>query len=292
MTLPPGTFMTTTVNGLVTPLSYPYSGEEPIPQDELSSLDDAHPYAQFDLNSQYAYLNEFSAGHTPTWEPYGPQQMGSSRPSISFGHDSYYQNGSSFVTTAPPTPDFLPIQHFSSRHQDSELNSYALRSKPSGDELVGMGLYDAPEALDLGDGALWGKTYLESFDGTEPSPVGGGKGLKLEETFQPSMEAADENLSEDEEEEPENGDGTEEQAGLAATARTFNGEMHTIDPRFPQPEQRHAYTPPVTSLTTDLSNHSFFFEHEGEHRPQLSHTTDFSGDIWTSGISSAPYGWI
>lgn len=84
----------------------------------------------------------------------------------------------------PASTDFLPIQHPSA--QDTESQS-ALEDDDSEDaekELVGMGLYDPPEGIQS-----WQSGLLQS----------GGKGLKLEETWQPPEQDddADEASSDD-----------------------------------------------------------------------------------------------
>ena len=77
----------------------------------------------------------------------------------------------------PTSTDFLPIQHPSAQ-QDAKSQS-ALEdddSEEAGKELVGMGLYDPPEGFQS-----WQSGLLQS----------GGKGLKLEETWQPPEQDED-----------------------------------------------------------------------------------------------------
>ncbi|KAI9649150.1 hypothetical protein NHQ30_001717 [Ciborinia camelliae] len=120
-----------------------------------------------------------------------------------------FENG-----TAPPTPDnFLPIQHPDTTFAPEESIPYHPLSddEPEGEELIGMGLYDTPDnsKTSLSDPQLDNYRMMSSqFLGNSyrrPEPVG--KGLKLEETWQPPSEKDDDNDEEDE----EDGDGEDEE---------------------------------------------------------------------------------
>jgi len=84
--------------------------------------------------------------------------------------------------TTPPTPDMLPIQHPADPQvMDTDaLVSVEEMKVDDGPELVGMGLYDTPVRPDFNcvdkQGGLLGL-------GMGPEPTG--KGLKLEETWEP-----------------------------------------------------------------------------------------------------------
>jgi len=293
--------MTTAVHGLVTPLAYPYP-DEAFSQDAFSTLDDPQPYDQPELSSQYAYLDEFKADHIPSWLLQTPQYSNIHDSPLGYGSNAFHHEdvdayqlrgqsgapnfttGSSLATTAPPTPDFLPIQHFSTtEQQEYQPVPQEPSTKAAGDELVGMGLYDGPENASLGEGALGGQMCLNSFETFNNVSRGSiGKGLKLEETFSPS-------LDDDEGDEEDDGDeGEENQDRETSEAVGILRGLQTDKTQFVSGRQEL----PISSLATDLSNHSFFFEHEGELRTDQQRAVAFPSDIWTPGVSTAPYGWI
>lgn len=95
-----------------------------------------------------------------------------------------------FDRTSPPTPENLPqVQHIKTALASEEATPYQQlqESEDEGEVLVGMGLYDAPEKCEADPG-------LNNYRSTLSSLLGGGapklnespgKGLKLEETWQP-----------------------------------------------------------------------------------------------------------
>ncbi|ORY17136.1 hypothetical protein BCR34DRAFT_475224 [Clohesyomyces aquaticus] len=85
------------------------------------------------------------------------------------------KNNSQITNSGNGSSDFLPIQHPSAT--ESAVEDEDEEMEDSGRELVGMGLYDLPEP-DL----AW--TSSKSSEGT-------GKGLKLEETWQPPEDDED-----------------------------------------------------------------------------------------------------
>ncbi|KAF9881258.1 hypothetical protein CkaCkLH20_01408 [Colletotrichum karsti] len=118
--------------------------------------------------------------------------------STSTSWNSYPMNG--FTSTSPPTPETLPQAQ---QPQPIVANEDSIPYQPldepeeEGEILVGMGLYDAPEKYDndarSGMSSLLGATYRPR-EGT-------GKGLKLEESWQPPEE------SDDDDEDQEDADG-------------------------------------------------------------------------------------
>lgn len=96
--------------------------------------------------------------------------------------------------TAPPTPDVFPSQF----EKCFEPQPEPAKSPTQGDELIGMGLYDEPEAISLENSLLGGSNTNREETG--------GKGLKLEETFSPAPDN-----DEDDEEEGREEDETQEQ---------------------------------------------------------------------------------
>lgn len=146
-----------------------------------------------------------------------------------------------FDVTTPSTPDILPIQHpphpavSSNWHQGSQL------AKQSSKELVGMGLYDVPDSsTSFGSVGEPLQYFLLSQTGPYPLYQPTGKGLKLEETWQPP--AAEENL--DQADENYSSDGSEDEPPRAS--------VHQGAPQVQLP----------LPTGPDLSNHTFYFENE------------------------------
>jgi hypothetical protein len=107
------------------------------------------------------------------------------------------KNQAEAVNSRNGSTDFLPIQHPSTDEVDAAGEDEDMEEEEEeeeeqqGKELVGMGLYDLPESSLLGFSSL---------------VEGSGKGLKLEETWQPPEDGDDEEQvddasSEDDEEE-------------------------------------------------------------------------------------------
>lgn len=93
-----------------------------------------------------------------------------------------------FSNTSPPTPENLPqIQ----QSQPAVSSEDAIPYKPldeteeEGEILVGMGLYDAPDKYDEDPGLTNSRSAMSSLLGGFPQKEATGKGLKLEEAWQP-----------------------------------------------------------------------------------------------------------
>ena len=173
-------FTTTQVNGLITPLTQASSGEScynetftPLDEMQLQCIDNTYPFPD-------------QTGYNPSWIPQNnPAQHDPARqPSMYSGTHmmhrqmpfTYVSAPDTYTGTAPPTPDFLPTSTYGYGGEEGPQ----ITREPDGEVLVGMGLYDAPSspnsnALSGGQIAL-------------PHRTSAGKGLKLEETFQPSTE--------------------------------------------------------------------------------------------------------
>ncbi|CAM1508399.1 Fc.00g052470.m01.CDS01 [Cosmosporella sp. VM-42] len=104
-----------------------------------------------------------------------------------------------YSTTTPPTPETFPQAQLSQPAMSDESLSYEALEEPEeeGEILVGMGLYDTPDKYEE-------DPQLDNYRSTVSSLLGStlhsqeprGKGLKLEETWEPPK-------SEDEDEEEE-----------------------------------------------------------------------------------------
>ncbi|TAQ90609.1 hypothetical protein B7494_g1074 [Chlorociboria aeruginascens] len=162
--------------------------------------------------------------HQP-YNPYQPSTLGPQMPN--YLASSAYTSSSSMYShfdwenratngfehaTAPPTPEnFLPIQHPEPSISAEEMIPYhsLSDSEEAGEELVGMGLYDTPEVAKSPSA----DPQLDNYRALMSHLIGSGhrktestgKGLKLEETWNPP--ASDEEEGDDN----EDGEGEEEE---------------------------------------------------------------------------------
>lgn len=98
--------------------------------------------------------------------------------------------------TAPATPDFVAIEE--SRNQ----NDLPTLPRKESDELIGMGLYDVPDRHSWSlDSIMDGPTSLLAT-----RPLSMGKGLKLEETWEPPEEEDSDSEEADEDDDDESQD--------------------------------------------------------------------------------------
>lgn len=124
--------------------------------------------------------------------------------------------------------DFLPIQH-----PAAELDTNSEEDEEmvdSGKELVGMGLYDLPES-----GLSWSSGFVEST----------GKGLKLEETWQPPEVDDDEDEDDDD---ASSDDGSMEELPVEPKVNTNHEQL---------PENAHTAKTP-----SNMDGQSFFFDED------------------------------
>jgi hypothetical protein len=190
------------VNGAITPVSHPFVGE-PFVQDAYTPLDDMYSP---DFDRRYAFLNEFSADK----DDFYPSQYASQYPMTT---DSLYQFPAGLYEaqkqseyhiqqlgqTAPPTPDVVSCKPSMELHGDG----FTAGIDQGTEDLVGMGLYDTPSPLPT-------STSFLSDPWDIPIRPAVGKGLKLEETFQPTT-TDDDNEEEDEAASSEDGDGEDDE---------------------------------------------------------------------------------
>ena len=205
-------FVTTEVHGLVTPLAQPSSGQLHVDQ-AFSPLDHTS-----DLDSSNIHLSDFpsmSSRWNPPYEPIILPSSSLSQPAPegwSTDHQQFCNYASMhdpYFGTAPPTPQ-LPAQSYPwSAEMDETYSStpppweqvsveqsvgkgrglrtaYAdgheaelteLEVRGSDEVLVGMGLYDPPPS------PATTTTFSTQKSSLNPRPAG--KGLKLEESFEP-----------------------------------------------------------------------------------------------------------
>lgn len=264
-------FATAQVNGLITPLTQPSSGEScykeaftPLEEMPTQSLDDTYSFPEQAGNYLFWPRQDNVAPHYTAHQP-------------SLSRETYLQDGAlplSYATshdmytgTAPPTPDFLATP------DDAVVQGDGSRTKPPSDDevLVGMGLYDAPSPPNAT--ALYGNQVVL------PHRRSGGKGLKLEETFQPSTEdTSDDDVDDDACNEDE-------------TKASELTQQFVPAPICEKPLVSEAVARPVT---TTLADQSFFFDDDADQEQPLHQAYDqhFTGSVWTDVYSGAPCNWI
>ena len=250
-------YQTMAVNGLPTPMTQPDLSTE-VPVDPHFSLDGSSPSYQ----QQIMACNGFdSAGLSfdPNYQPVNPYDSHNSMhyPSMAVSDSTPTCSAMAYPTqawaeslatfplhTAPPSPDFLPIQNPMDIWDGSRLNSAPSLPKKASKELVGMGLYDHPDRNSFSADSIL-DSYIGSF-GTNPHHDSQGKGLKLEETWEPPEEDKDSDEEEEEEEEETQG----EESPPAVEEQMLPGS-------FAEGEKQHE---PFYPTYPDLSNQSFFFD--------------------------------
>ncbi|KAL2372071.1 hypothetical protein RJ035_000049 [Blastomyces gilchristii] len=234
---------------------------------------------------------------------------------------------SSTVPTTLSAPNVLPTQH-----NDSEPKTPLLipdREEP-GEELVGVGLYDEPEGLPVWDYSMNG--YLRLSSNTD-SPIflkrSGGKGLKLEETFDPSTIKISDDDDSDDEEGGQNKTDTEKEKDqgnyhddcsqrkqnqrpdeiqtpedpnpriermMQASHSPFENPSHfqQNEPWLLSSQQHDPDSSPVYHL--DMAGRSFFFEDEQDSnlvpRKSNQEVMGFPPNMFVPSYSGSMYGWI
>ena len=185
---------------------------------------------------------------------------------VPYPASAFVPSRSSYSTqTAPPTPEFLPIQNSQESQQPTKGEK----------ELVGMGLYDGPDRhswslesmLEVPTSLLAGGHRLASS---------GGKGLKLEETWEPPEEGEESEAEEEEdlegmEEEEEEELEQQQQAHNAVRGQKAANEEHCEMLRLAEGalglgSDVANFAPTATaslprrSHLTNMSNHSFLLD--------------------------------
>ena len=152
-------------------------------QSSLMDVYSEHPEG-FNLDTTYDSCLEFSAHAKPHITSYDEYQPPPPPPCAT---QTWTDSLASFPSYPnPPTPDFLPIQHPTDAWTES--SEEVVMTKPvrkQSMELVGMGLYDSP-TTGASDSGMDGLLPYEAGEGMQGASLG--KGLKLEETWQPPEE--------------------------------------------------------------------------------------------------------
>ncbi|KAI5461175.1 hypothetical protein BGZ63DRAFT_228864 [Mariannaea sp. PMI_226] len=132
--------------------------------------------------------------------------------SNSWDWNSFIMQG--FNSTSPPTPEAFPqVEHSQPAMCEQSIPYQPLEesTEDEGEILIGMGLYDTPDKFE-DDPQLnnYRSTVSSLLGSTFRRPEPKGKGLKLEETWEPPKSDDEDDGEEDEEEEAEDGDEEEE----------------------------------------------------------------------------------
>lgn len=270
-------FDTAEINGLITPMSAPVANEPQI-QEYMTPLEDYSPLNFPNVAFDYEYPSKDSPYYMPeqTYYPdvqaYVPEQLpcGAQYPLLQIYQTQSANYSQLNIHTAPPSPTLLPIQKF---NNDRPTSPFLLGSpRVEKEELMGLGLYDRPQ--DVQSSTLFnGPTSMAALT------VGIGKGLKLEESFEPPPREDDEENQEESEGEDEPEEIGLPITGLPITAMTNN----------PLPPQLYV---------EDQSNHAgqtfFIDEMDGQRdtpiAAQVGHPYHQHSQ-WASG-STQPYSWI
>lgn len=185
------------------PLSMPYTGYEQ-PQSYQYTASTYQPQTQY-FDNQQSYITQQTQQIV--------SQASNTDPTMysHFEWNNFATNGFENSSTAPPTPDnFLPIQHPEPAFPADESIPYQpLEEDSGGEELIGMGLYDSPDPV-IKTSSL--DPQLDNYRAFMMSHLLGpghrrtestGKGLKLEETWEPPA-------SDDEDDDEQDGEGEDE----------------------------------------------------------------------------------
>lgn len=257
-------FVTTEVNGLITPLSQSSSAESCY-QEGFTPLEELH---MPNLDNTYSVPKQ--AGYNAFWPPQHSiaPHYAVHTPSMCQGTFPLDQS-TTFTTTSipdmyngtgPPTPDFL-----ANKNGAVVEKMDSLEMPPSEDEvLVGMGLYDGPSPPS--------STALHGGQISLPHRGSAGKGLKLEETFQPTNE--------------DGSDDDDDDGG------SFDDEPEDVPTQ--QSITTTTYQPVTSPVTNMLADRSFFFDNDPDEDQLLVQAQDhhFTTPIWTDVYSGAPLQWI
>jgi hypothetical protein len=212
----------TSPSSTFSPLSLPYSGYEQVEQ----QISYPHSSNSYQTSNNYN-INQAQCLQQPAqnFVPQSTPNMDSSMYSH-FDWNNFAVNGFENSSTAPPTPEnFLPIQHPEPTFPEEESIPYhPLSDSDDGEELIGMGLYDTPEPVK----APSSDPHLDNYRTLMMSQLLGagrrieptGKGLKLEETWNPPPSDDEEEEDDDEQDgegESDDEDTTEQTASIAIT---------------------------------------------------------------------------
>ena len=242
-------FNTIQVNGLITPLSQPSSGGSCY-NESFTQVDDGLSH-----NAVNPYPYPAPASYDSLWSmPKDDTLQFSTQPqscAINTFQASHLSFSGVYENTAPPTPELIAGSH------PSLCTAGQLRdtAQPEGEVLVGMGLYDRPLSPP--------GTQFSGDIFTLPHRSSLGKGLILEETFEPSTEQDGEGDEDDED------DGTpDEQKDQDTDAGST--DVPTILPS----------NPPTITEDRVFESQTFVFNDSQQNLPSHGYNNYFTNPIW------------
>lgn len=162
-----------------------------------------------------------------------------------FSHSSFFETRVDPLDyQLPPTAQLLPMQFPPNMGYSNELSDSPCITTKKSKELVGIGLYDNKDSSMLSASHLTGTGHIEASAGLQRSFLG--KGLKLEETWQPPGE---------------------EPIDEADDYSSDEGEDLPAAPPSQQPQ------PQVYTGYEDLSNQTFFFDNDDQYNDYIDFNT-------------------
>ena len=189
----------------------------------------SYPQSEFPGTNQYCSQNPYGAGYELP----------------NFSHSSFVETRVEPLDyQLPATAQLLPMQFPANMGYSNELcDSPCITTKKS-KELVGMGLYDDKNGSMLSASPLTGVGNFEASAGLQRNSLG--KGLKLEETWQPPGE---------------------EPTDEADDYSSDEGEDLPAAPPSQQPQTQ------VYTGYEDLSNQTFFFDNDDQYNDYIAFNT-------------------
>ena len=186
----------------------------------------SYPQSEFPASNQHCLQNPYGAIHE---QP-------------DFSHSSFVETRvDPSEYQLPPTAQLLPMQFPADMGYSNELQDSPCITTKKSKELVGMGLYDDKNGSMLSASHLTGMGNIEASAGRQRGSLG--KGLKLEETWQPPGE---------------------EPIDEADDYSSDEGEDLPAAPPSHQPQTQ------VYTGYEDLSNQTFFFDNDDQYNDQYN----------------------
>ncbi|EEH40491.2 hypothetical protein PAAG_02546 [Paracoccidioides lutzii Pb01] len=291
--------------------------------DDQSLSDVAYPHYTLDTSNRNSITVMESLSSDPPTTNYLISSAGYEMPLA----DGTYSSSTS--QTALLTPNVLPIQQFK-----NEPNTPLLipDSDEHGEELVGVGLYDEPEGVPPWDNSDPSCLGL-GRDGDSPVSLqrAGGKGLKLEETFDPSTmkdsqdDDDDDDGGHDDDESQQEGEKEDNQGSEQCNGyREINhGESEIQTPEdfktrvvFPMQGSHSPFAIPYPQVNLnepwvlssqpcdpeaspvyqlDMAGRSFFFEHEQDpdfSMVKVTQPMNYPTNMLRRPYGGSEYGWV
>jgi hypothetical protein len=253
-------YQTVAMNGLPTPMTQPDLNKD-LPVDPFFALDHStilyqqsamarqgYTSAGLSVDTTYQSCIPFDQTNQPRYTTVPASSDYSTFSPMDFATQIWAESLSTFPTySAPPTPDYHPMQTPSEMWQGAETAAQPTLIMSQSKELVGMGLYDKPDRNSFSLDSLAGSNG-GSF-GAHPHHEPLGKGLKLEEMWQPPEEEEEEEEEVEEESCLSDDPKLEEPPPVSAGAHFWQGDLMSEKAL----EASHA-------TSGNLSEQSFFFD--------------------------------